>query len=65
MKKALVLSLAVVLGLGVASFAQTLSGSWDTTIGDHPVARRPDHRLGAHRDLRRERLVVHVDDRAR
>jgi len=32
MKKALVLSLAVVLGLGVASFAQTLSGSWDTTI---------------------------------
>ncbi len=32
MKKALVLSLAVVLGLGVASFAQTLSGSWNTTI---------------------------------
>jgi hypothetical protein len=32
MKKALVLSLALVLGLGVASFAQTLSGSWDTTI---------------------------------
>jgi hypothetical protein len=32
MKKALVLSLAVVLGLGVASFAQTLSGSWDTTV---------------------------------
>jgi hypothetical protein len=36
MKKALVLSLAVVLGLGVASFAQTLSGSWDTTIGINP-----------------------------
>jgi len=33
MKKALVLSLAVVLGLGVASFAEgVLSGSWDTTI---------------------------------
>jgi hypothetical protein len=32
MKKALVLSLAAVLGLGFASFAQTLSGSWDTTI---------------------------------
>jgi hypothetical protein len=32
MKKALVLSLAVVLGLGVASFAQVLSGSWDTTV---------------------------------
>jgi len=32
MKKALVLSLALVLGLGVASFAQTLSGSWDTTV---------------------------------
>ncbi len=40
MKKALVLSLAVVLGLGVASFAQTLSGSWDTdiTITPTPVA---------------------------
>jgi len=36
MKKALVLSLAVVLGLGVASFAQTLSGSWDTTISIVP-----------------------------
>jgi hypothetical protein len=36
MKKALVLSLAVVLGLGVASFAQTLSGSWDTTISINP-----------------------------
>jgi len=32
MKKALVLSLAAVLCLGFASFAQTLSGSWDTTI---------------------------------
>jgi hypothetical protein len=32
MKKALVLSLAAVLGLGFASFAQTLSGSWDTSI---------------------------------
>jgi hypothetical protein len=37
MKKALVLSLAVVLGLGVASFAQTLSGSWDTVITIDPV----------------------------
>jgi len=45
MKKALVLSLAVVLGLGVASLAEgVLSGSWDTTIGvtfaalaDHPL----------------------------
>ena len=36
MKKALVLSLAVVLGLGFASFAQTLSGSWDTTISIVP-----------------------------
>jgi hypothetical protein len=36
MKKALVLSLAFVLGLGVASFAQTLSGSWETTIGITP-----------------------------
>jgi hypothetical protein len=32
MKKALVLSLAAVLGLGFASFAQTLNGSWDTSI---------------------------------
>jgi hypothetical protein len=32
MKKALVLSLAVVLGLGVASFAQTFDGSWSTDI---------------------------------
>jgi len=32
MKKALVLSLAVVLGLGVASFAQTFSGSWDMDL---------------------------------
>jgi len=37
MKKALVLSLAVVLGLGVASFAQTLSGSWDTTVSITPT----------------------------
>jgi len=36
MKKALVLSLAAVLGLGFASFAQTLSGSWDTTISIVP-----------------------------
>jgi hypothetical protein len=36
MKKALVLSLAVVLGLGVASFAQTLSGSWITEITIDP-----------------------------
>ncbi len=63
MKKALVLSLAVVLGLGVASFAQTLSGSWDTTIGIQPVARRAHDRFRAHRDLRRERLVVHVGQR--
>jgi len=47
MKKALVLSLAVVLGLGVASFAQTLSGSWDTTIGitPSPVALTIDSEL--------------------
>jgi len=32
MKKALVLSLAVVLGLGVASFAQTFDGSWSTDV---------------------------------
>jgi hypothetical protein len=32
MKKALVLSLVMVLGLGVASFGQTLSGSWNSTI---------------------------------
>jgi hypothetical protein len=32
MKKALVLSLVLVLGLGVASFGQTLTGKWDTTI---------------------------------
>jgi len=32
MKKALVLSLVMALGLGVASFGQTLSGTWDTTI---------------------------------
>jgi hypothetical protein len=40
MKKALVLSLAAVLGLGFASFAQTLTGSWDTyiTIDPSPVA---------------------------
>jgi hypothetical protein len=36
MKRALILSLAVVAGLGVASFAQTLSGSWETTIGVQP-----------------------------
>jgi len=40
MKRGLVLSLAPVLGLGVASFAQTLSGSWDTaaTIVPSPVS---------------------------
>jgi len=32
MKKALVLSLAVVFGLGVASFAQTFDGSWSSDI---------------------------------
>jgi hypothetical protein len=37
MKRALVLSLAVVLGLGVASFAQTLTGTWDTTITITPA----------------------------
>ena len=39
MKKALVLGLAVVLGLGVASFAQgVLSGSWNSTITIDPQA---------------------------
>lgn len=38
MKRALVLSLAVVLGLGIATFAQTLSGIWDTTITIDPQA---------------------------
>jgi hypothetical protein len=38
MKRALVLSLAVVLGLGIASFAQTLSGEWITTITIDPQA---------------------------
>jgi len=37
MKKALVLSLVMVLGLGVASFAQNLGGSWDTTITIDPT----------------------------
>jgi len=47
MKKALVLSLALVFGLGVASFAQTLTGSWDTTIGitPSPVALTIDSEL--------------------
>ena len=36
MKKALVLSLVVVLGLGVASFAQTLTGSWNTLVSIVP-----------------------------
>jgi hypothetical protein len=40
MKKALVLSLALVLGLGFASFGQVLSGLWDTnvTITPTPIA---------------------------
>ena len=37
MKKALVLSLALVLCLGVASFGQTLSGLWNTTITITPT----------------------------
>ncbi|MEW5827161.1 MAG: hypothetical protein AB1778_10065 [Candidatus Bipolaricaulota bacterium] len=37
MKRALVLSLAVVLGLGIASFAQTLSGAWETYITIDPA----------------------------
>jgi len=41
MKKALVLSLVMVLGLGVASFAQTLGGSWDTTITIDPTLATP------------------------
>ena len=47
MKKALVLSLALVFGLGVASFAQTLSGSWETNIGiiPSPVALTIDSEL--------------------
>jgi hypothetical protein len=47
MKKALVLSLAAVLGLGFASFAQTLTGSWDTYIGitPSPVALTIDSEL--------------------
>ena len=52
MKKGLVLSLALVLGLGAASFAQTLSGSWDTTatIVPSPVS------LG----IRSELIVAYV-----
>ncbi len=38
MKRALVLSLAIVLGLGIATFAQSLSGEWDTTITIDPEA---------------------------
>ena len=38
MKRALVLSLAIVLGLGLAAFAQELTGSWDTTITIDPQA---------------------------
>ena len=38
MKRALVLSLAVVLGLGIATFAQSLSGIWDTTVTIDPQA---------------------------
>lgn len=37
MKKALVLSLAAVLCLGVASFAEDLYGSWDTLICFDPI----------------------------
>jgi len=37
MKRALVLSLAVLFGLGVAAFAQTLSGEWDTTVSIVPT----------------------------
>lgn len=37
MKRALVLSLAVLFGLGVAAFAQTLSGEWDTTVSIQPT----------------------------
>jgi len=37
MKKALVLSLAVVLGLGMASFAQELTGKWVTTFTIDPT----------------------------
>lgn len=37
MKKALVLSLVFALGLGFAVSAQTLSGSWDTTITIDPA----------------------------
>jgi len=39
MRKALVLSLAVVLGLGIATFAQgVLSGEWDVEITINPMA---------------------------
>jgi len=37
MKKALVLSLVAVLCLGAASFAQTLSGKWNTTVTITPA----------------------------
>jgi len=37
MKKALVLSLVAVLCLGAASFAQTLSGKWNTTVTIQPA----------------------------
>jgi len=37
MKKALVLSLVAILCLGAASFAQTLSGKWNTTVTINPV----------------------------
>jgi hypothetical protein len=38
MKKALALGLVVVLGVGVASFAQMLSGAWDSTVTIVPSA---------------------------
>jgi hypothetical protein len=37
MKRALVLSLAIVLGLGIFAFAQDLSGTWNTTIKIDPT----------------------------
>ena len=37
MKRALVLSLVCVLGLGIAGLAQTLTGSWDTDVKIDPT----------------------------
>ena len=58
MKKALVLSLVLVLGLGMAVFAEDLSGTWKTTLTINPIA-LPGPGVGTFLDFTSDLTVIY------